>query len=88
MIRISFHQQGWEDYEYWQTQDKKTIRKINKLIKDIKRDPFNGIGHPEPLKHDLQGWWSREIDDKNRIIYKPTGDVIEILQCKDHYDDH
>ena len=88
MIRISFHQQGWEDYEYWQTQDKKTLKKINKLIKDIKRDPFNGIGHPEPLKHDLQGWWSREIDDKNRIIYKLTSGVIEILQCKDHYDDH
>ena len=88
MIRISFHQQAWEDYEYWQTQDKKTLKKINKLIKDIKRDPFNGIGHPEPLKHDLHGWWSREIDEKNRIVYKPTTGVIEILQCKDHYDDH
>jgi len=64
------------------------LKKINKLIQDIKRDPFNGIGHPEPLKHDLQGWWSREIDNKNRIIYKLTGNIIEILQCKDHYDDH
>ena len=88
MIKISFHQQGWDDYEYWQTQDKKTLKKINKLIRDIKRDPFNGIGHPEPLKHDLQGWWSREIDDKNRIVYKLTNSVIEILQCRDHYDDH
>ena len=88
MIRTSFHEQGWEDYEYWQTQDKKTLKKINKLIRDIKRDPFHGIGHPEPLKHELRGWWSREIDEKNRIIYKLTGDVIEILQCKDHYDDH
>ena len=88
MTRTSFHEQGWEDYEYWQTQDKKTLRKINKLIRDIKRDPFNGLGHPEPLKHDLQGWWSREIDSKNRIIYKLSGGIIEILQCRDHYDDH
>jgi len=88
MIKTSFHQQGWEDYEYWQSQDKKTLKRINKLIKDIKRAPFNGIGHPEPLKYDLQGWWSREIDDKNRIIYKPTDNVIEILQCRDHYDDN
>ena len=88
MIKVSFHQQGWEDYEYWQTQDKKTLKKINKLIKDIKRDPCNGIGHPEPLKNDLQGCWSREIDGKNRIVYKPNNNVIEILQCKDHYDDH
>jgi toxin YoeB len=88
MTKISFHEQAWEDYEYWQTQDKKTLKKVNSLIRDIKRDPFNGIGHPEPHKHELQGWWSREIDDKNRIVYKSTGDVIEILQCKDHYDDH
>ena len=88
MTRTSFHGQAWADYEYWQAQDKKTLKKINKLIRDIKRDPFNGIGHPEPLKHDLQGWWSREIDSKNRIIYKLAGNIIEILQCKDHYDDH
>jgi len=88
MIKISFHQQGWEDYEYWQSQDKKTLKKINKLIRDIKRDPFNGIGHPEPLKHNLQGWWSREIDNKNRIIYRLEGNIIEVPQCKDHYDDH
>jgi len=88
MIKTSFHEQAWEDYEYWQTQDKKTLKKINKLIQAIKRDPFRGIGRPEPLKHDLQGWWSREIDGKNRIIYRSTDKVIEILQCKDHYDDH
>jgi len=88
MIKTSFHQQAWEDYEYWQTQDKRTLKKVNKLIRDIKREPFNGMGHPELLKHDLQGWWSREIDEKNRIVYRLAGDVIEILQCKDHYDDH
>jgi len=88
MTKTSFHQQAWDDYEYWQTQDKRTVKKINKLIRDIKRDPFNGIGHPEPLKHELQGWWSREIDEKNRIVYKLSNDVIEILQCKDHYSDH
>jgi toxin YoeB len=87
MIKMSFHEQAWEDYEYWQTQDKKTLKKINNLIRDIKRNPFNGIGHPEPLKHELQGWWSREIDDKNRIVYKSADNIIEILQCKDHYDD-
>ncbi|MCL2603061.1 MAG: Txe/YoeB family addiction module toxin [Defluviitaleaceae bacterium] len=86
-MKTSFHEQAWEDYEYWQTQDKKTLKKVNNLIRDIKRNPFNGIGHPEPLKHELQGWWSREIDDKNRIVYKSTGNIIEILQCKDHYDD-
>lgn len=87
MTKLSFHEQAWEDYEYWQSQDKKTLKKINKLIRDIKRNPYNGIGHPEPLKHNLQGWWSREIDEKNRIVYKLAGDIIEILQCKDHYDD-
>ena len=85
---ISFHQQGWEDYEYWQSEDKKTLKKINKLIKDIKRSPYKGIGSPELLKHDLQGWWSREIDEKNRLVYRSVNNVIEILQCKDHYDDH
>ena len=88
MTRISFHAQGWEDYEYWQSQDKKILKKINNIIRDIRRDPFNGIGRPEPLKHELQGWWSREIDSKNRIIYRLIGNVVEILQCKDHYDDH
>jgi len=78
---------GWDDYLYWQTQDKKTLRKLNKLIADIERSPFEGIGKPEPLKHDLSGWWSRQIDDANRIVYRIKNDNLEISQCKSHYDD-
>jgi len=77
---------AWDDYLYWQTQDKKTLRKLNKLIADIERNPFEGIGKPEPLKHDLSGWWSRHIDDANRIIYRIKNDNLEISQCKSHYD--
>ena len=78
---------GWDDYLYWQNQDKKTLRKLNKLIADIERSPFEGIGKPEPLKHDLSGWWSRQIDDANRIVYRIKNDNLEISQCKSHYDD-
>ena len=62
--------EGWEDYLYWQGQDRKTLRRVNQLIRDIERNPFNGLGKPEPLKHDKQGYWSRRIDDANRLIYK------------------
>jgi toxin YoeB len=78
---------GWDDYLYWQNQDKKKLRKLNKLIADIERSPFEGIGKPEPLKHDLSGWWSRQIDDANRIVYRIKNDNLEISQCKSHYDD-
>jgi len=78
---------GWDDYVYWQTQDKKTLKRANILIKDIERGPFEGIGKPEPLKHDLAGWWSRKIDDANRIVYRIKDGNLEIAQCKGHYDD-
>ena len=78
---------SWEQYLYWQTQDKKTLKKLNKLITDIDRNGNDGIGHPEPLKGNLSGWWSREIDEKNRLIYKIEDDCIKIYQCKNHYDD-
>ena len=78
---------AWEDYLYWQTQDKKTLKRINNLIKDIERNPFSGIGKPEPLKGNLQGYWSRRIDDNNRIIYKIADGQLVITQCGDHYDD-
>ena len=78
---------AWEDYIHWQDQDKKTLRKLNKLIKDIERSPYDGIGKPEPLKHDLSGWWSRHIDEPNRIVYRIKNDNLEISQCKGHYDD-
>jgi toxin YoeB len=78
---------GWDDYLYWQMQDKKTLRKVNQLIKDIERNGYTGIGKPEPLRNDLSGWWSRQIDDKNRIVYRLKDGNIEISQCKGHYDD-
>lgn len=70
MLDLLFLPEGWEDYLYWQTQDKKTLRRINALIKDIQRNPFEGLGKPEPLKGNYQGWWSRRIDEVNRIVYK------------------
>jgi toxin YoeB len=78
---------SWENYVYWQGQDKKTLKKINKLITDIERSPYEGIGKPEPLRHKLSGWWSREIDETNRIVYRIKDGNLEISQCKGHYDD-
>jgi len=72
---------------YWQTQDKKALKRINSLIKDIDRQPFSGKGKPEPLMGDKQGYWSRRIDEANRIVYKVEGDQIIITQCGGHYDD-
>lgn len=84
---LSWYDKAWEDYLYWQSQDKKTLNKINKLLKDIRRNPFVGIGKPEPLSGDLAGWWSRRIDDKNRIVYKQQGENIIIAECGWHYGD-
>lgn len=78
---------AWLEYLSWQEQDKKTLKRINRLIRDIQRNPFDGIGHPEPLSGNLSGWWSRRIDEKNRIVYKPDGNTIIILSCKGHYSD-
>lgn len=77
MLDLLFLAEGWEDYLYWQSQDKKTLRRINALIKDIQRSPFEGIGKPEPLKGNYQGWWSRRIDGINRIV---------VVQCRTHYE--
>ena len=85
MLDVLFLSEGWEDYLYWQTQDKKTLRRVNTLIKDIQRDPFEGIGKPEPLRENRTGWWSRRIDDANRIVYKVEADRIVIAQCRTHY---
>jgi toxin YoeB len=82
---IAFDSNGWEDYVYWQTQDRKTLKRINQLINDARRDPFAGIGKPEPLKHILSGAWSRRIDDTNRLVYFVTDDHIVILQVREHY---
>jgi toxin YoeB len=78
---------AWKDYLYWQSQDKKTIKRINEIIKDIDRKPFTGIGKPEPLKGDKYGYWSRRIDEVNRIIYKIKDEQIIIIQCGGHYND-
>lgn len=82
---LSWSDQAWDDYLYWQSTDKQTLKRINALIKDIKRSPFDGIGKPEPLKHDLAGYWSRRIDQENRIVYKVASDSIIIAMCRYHY---
>jgi toxin YoeB len=76
---------SWDDYLYWQKQNKKLLKKINDLIKDIERKPFEGLGKPEPLKNNLSGWWSRRIDDTHRIIYRVEKGNLEIAQCREHY---
>ena len=83
--QLAFDRHGWEDYTYWQGQDRKTLRRINALIAEVLRDPFQGIGKPEPLKHILSGAWSRRIDDANRLVYFVTDTHIVILQARDHY---
>lgn len=86
MIKM-WHDLAWEDYLNWQTRDKKTLKRINKLLRDIERNGYKGIGKPEPLKHDLSGFWSVAIDDKNRIVFRITEGKLEILQCGTHYQD-
>ena len=77
--------EAWEDYLYWQTQDKKTLRRINQLIRDAERDPFRGLGKPEPLKETPQGWWSRRINETARLVYRVRDGALEIIQCRTHY---
>ena len=84
MKKIWFDE-AWNDYVYWQQQDKKTLKKINELVKDTERHPFEGIGKPEPLKGEFSGFWSRRIDDKNRFVYRVKEVFLEILSCKGHY---
>lgn len=79
--------EAWGDYLHWQTQDRKTLRRINALLKDIDRNGYDGIGKPEPLRENLSGWWSRRIDDSNRIVYRIREGRIEIIQCGSHYRD-
>lgn len=86
-MKLLWEDRAWSDYLYWQTQDKKTLKRINALLKDISRSPYEGIGKPEGLKEDLSGYWSRRIDDVNRLVYRIENDLIEVYQCKGHYDD-
>ena len=78
-------EKAWDDYLYWQKENKNLLKKINTLIKDIERSPFKGLGKPEPLKENLSGWWSRRIDDNNRIVYRIEKGNLEIAQCREHY---
>lgn len=84
-MKILFSTQAWQDYLHWQETDKKTVKKINELIKEIARSPFQGLGKPEPLKHAFSGFWSRRISQEHRIVYRVEGDVIEIAQLRYHY---
>ena len=83
---LSWTREAWSDYLYWQTQDKKTIKRINKLIQDTLRPPFEGIGKPEPLKETLTGFWSRRIDETNRLVYAVDNNQLTILSCRYHYE--
>lgn len=84
-MKIIFHPNGWDDYIYWQQNDKKILKKINKLIKEVMRNPFEGTGKPEPLKFDLSGFWSRRINQEHRIVYKVEKNDLHILTCRYHY---
>lgn len=84
-MRLVWDEHAWEDYLWWQTQDRTTVKRINVLIRDIVRNGNEGIGKPEPLKHDVAGYWSRRIDDEHRLVYKHTGDEVRIASCRYHY---
>ena len=86
MSKIVFSEQAFEEYLYWQVQDRKVLKRINFLLKDISRDPFSGLGKPEGLKENLSGLWSRRIDDRHRLVYRVVDDKIEVYQCKGHYE--
>jgi len=84
-MKLLWDERAWEDYCYWQSQDKKTLNRLNNIIRDIQRNCYNGIGKPEPLKGNLSGWWSRRIDGANRIVYSVENGSIIIASCKGHY---
>ena len=83
---IAFSNAAWQDYVWWQTQDRKTLRRINLLVEATLREPFTGIGKPEPLRENLSGYWSRRIDESNRLVYAVEGDQIVVVGCRYHYD--
>ena len=82
---LKWAEHAWDDYLYWQLVDKKKVKRINELIKDIKRSPFEGIGDPNPLKHNWSGYWSRRIDKEHRLVYMVDGSGLAIAQCRFHY---
>lgn len=84
-MRLIFSDKAWDDYIYWQNNDKQLLKKVNQLIKDIKRAPFEGIGKPEPLKYELSGFWSRRITDEHRLVYAVDENSVSIVSCRFHY---
>lgn len=84
-MKLVFHQQAWEDYLYWQKADRKKLKRLNDLIRESSRTPFEGSGKPEPPKGRLSGWWSRRIDREHRLVYRPEDDRLLIAQCRYHY---
>ena len=84
-MRKLWHDSVWADYEWWQGQDRRTLRRINALIRDIERNGYNGIGKPEPLRGNLSGWWSVRIDGANRLVFRLEADALEIYACRGHY---
>ncbi len=84
-MRIVFHPRAWEDYSYWQQHDRKLLKRINDLIKDIQRTPYEGIGKPEPLRFEFTGCWSRRVNEEHRLIYRVEGEGLHILACRYHY---
>lgn len=87
MGNITFTERAFDEYLYWQTQDKRMLKRINQLLKDIDRNHFEGIGKPEPLRENMAGYWSRRIDDTHRLVYRIVNEQIEVYQCRGHYDD-
>lgn len=83
-MKIIFSDESWEDYLYWQSNNKKNLKRVNALIRDIRREPFSGIGKPEPLKYDLQGCWSRRIDHEHRLVYEVVKEELRIISCRYH----
>lgn len=83
--RLTFTPDAWDDYLYWQSQDKKTLKRVNQLLRDVSREPFTGIGKPEPLRENLAGYWSRRIDDTQRLVYAVEEQAIIVVACRYHY---
>jgi len=84
-VKLIFSDDAWDDYLYWQNNDRKIVERINKLIQDVKREPFSGLGKPEPLKHALSGFWSRRITDEHRMVYRVQADALLLAQLRYHY---
>lgn len=84
-MKLLFAPAAWDDYLHWQQQDRRMLERVNKLIREVRREPFTGVGKPEPLKHALAGWWSRRINDEHRMVYRVDGDVLQIAQLRYHY---